>query len=218
MAKVKDIKGQKFGRLLVIDRDVSKEYPRPYWNCICECRSTPSIRGSRLISGNTRSCGCLQKEEQSARVLTHGHSLGSIRSPTYKTYQSMKTRCLNPKNEAFHNYGGRGILIDESWIKDFSKFLEDMGERPRGTTLDRIDNNGPYTKDNCKWSTYKEQGNNTRVNRLIEYLGETKNLTQWATQFGISVDVLWRRLNVGKWSIEKAFTTTVGKRRPKNGN
>jgi len=117
-------------------------------------------------------------------------------------------RCINENHRFYANYGGRGITVCSKW-KTFAGFLEDMGERPFCMELDRIDNNGNYCKENCRWVSPKEQSRNKRNNRLIEYKGETRCLVEWAEIIGIRRETLSRRLHLG-WSIEKAFTTNVG--------
>lgn len=126
----------------------------------------------------------------------------------YKSWDCMKTRCCNKNSSNYKNYGGRGIRICDRWKDSFKNFLEDMGERPMNMSLDRINNNGDYEPNNCKWSSIKEQNNNMRCNRLITFKGRTKNLTQWAEDTGMDGSTLWHRLKNG-WSINKSLTTKV---------
>lgn len=135
----------------------------------------------------------------------HGHTTHTGSSPTYKSWHTMKQRCTNPRNPQYKDYGGRGITLDPRWEK-FSCFLADMGVRPEGTTLDRIDNNLGYGPSNCRWVSRKLQQRNRRTNRWITHNGETKLLTDWATQLGIRPHTLSSRLDVYGWSIEKALT------------
>ena len=120
----------------------------------------------------------------------------------------MLARCYNPKNKYYKNYGGRGVRVCERW-HIFENFYADMGDPPEGMTLDRKDNDGDYCKENCHWATREEQMNNMRNNVWYEYQGENKTLTQWARHLDMKVITLWSRLNVSRWSIERAFTTPV---------
>jgi hypothetical protein len=134
----------------------------------------------------------------------HGHS-GSMKSATYTSWARMKQRCTNPNATQWKYYGGRGITVSEKWRESFSAFLSDMGARPQNMTLDRIDSDGDYTPDNCRWATRKDQCNNRRTNRLITYNGETLTLTQWSDRTGIRVGTIWARINKN-WPAHKALT------------
>ena len=123
----------------------------------------------------------------------------------YGTWYNMKSRCDNPTYTNFAKWGGRGISYDHKW-RNFLAFLEDMGEKPEGTSLDRIDLNGNYCKDNCRWATRKEQMNNMSNNRKITFNNITKNLQEWATETGIKRETIARRLDIYKWTVEKTLT------------
>lgn len=126
------------------------------------------------------------------------------KTPTWVTWDQMCSRCLKDTYKDYHRYGGRGITVDPDWL-DFCNFLRDMGVRPEGKTLDRIDNNLGYCKSNCRWATPKEQANNRRSNKLIEYQGETKTVSQWADHLGVNRHALGYRLRSPNWSIEDTF-------------
>lgn len=139
-------------------------------------------------------------------VPAHGHAAGSKRpaSSTYRTWEGMLRRCTKTSAADYPRYGGRGITIDPSW-RVFTGFLADMGERPVGKTLDRIDNDGSYCKDNCRWATADEQRRNTRVNVYLTFNGRTQILSDWACELGLSKDLLSSRLHAG-WTTERALT------------
>jgi len=168
---------------------------------------------SNLTSGNTKSCGCLNLE----RVRKQGYANrahGAIRTATWNSWQAARQRCHNPSNHNYPNYGGRGILFDSRW-DNFAVFLADMGERPDETTLDRVDTNGPYSPENCRWSTYRQQGNNRRDNRTLTVDGVTRTIAEWAYSVGMARGVLYNRIDAG-WDVERALTTPTRKMKPKS--
>lgn len=161
MPQIADISGQRFGRLIAVRREV---VPRrsggtlSRWVCRCDCGNESRTALGSLRRGLAKSCGCWQSDVTTARSLKHGHAY----SPTYSSWRGMIDRCTNPNNTKFAYYGGRGITVCDEW-KDFRNFLTDMGVRPQGMTLDRIDGNRGYEAANCKWSTYRAQANNRRA-------------------------------------------------------
>lgn len=194
----KDLAGLAFGQLTVLymlpDRSPHRKI---VWLCRCECGTEKGITSGHLLSGASRSCGCSHSDQWR----THDMSDRS----EYNTWLQMRSRCANPKAAAYHRYGGRGIGVCERW-RDFSAFLADMGPRPTGTTLDRIDNDGNYEPGNCRWATKKVQVNNTSRNRRIEYGGLCLTVTEWAERIGVTPTALSGRLDNG-WTIERALTT-----------
>lgn len=193
-------KGDKYGRLTAVKHS-HKVKTHQHWFFKCSCGNEKVICVDSVKSGKTKSCGCLRKEQakkQGKNNTTHG--MKGTRA--YKSWQAMKQRCLNKNCSAYKNYGGRGITICTEWLESFENFYEDIGERPEGKSLDRIKNNLGYYKSNCKWSTRKEQNNNTRQNRLLTYKGKTQTLAQWSEELGISYNIIWKRLR-RDWSVEK---------------
>lgn len=156
--------GKKYNRLLVLERDFTPRASRQcYWKCLCDCGNQTMVDSWSLRHNKTKSCGCLQKEN---RYLISHIQHGQWQSRTYHTWEGMKQRCLNPNATRYPNYGGKGILICNEWL-DFKNFYRDMGDRPVGKTLDRINPYGNYEPTNCRWATYKEQVHNRRRNHRI---------------------------------------------------
>lgn len=199
--------GKKYGRFTV-SRESARERPFPYRRCmlcVCECGKKKSIRLTALLQGSIKSCGCLFDETIEKRRTANG--LG--KTVEYHAWQNMKLRCYSPKNSHFKNYGARGIVVSSDWLK-FENFYRDMGKRPKGTSLDRIDNNGNYCKDNCRWGTQYEQSNNRTNTKRLTYKGITKSAKQWSDDLGISPKNILARLKYG-WSVEEALITPIFK-------
>jgi hypothetical protein len=192
-----------FGRLFVIKENGRLGQHLSYF-CQCSCGNQVTVRGNSLRSGNTTSCGCVHKAMIGKLNFKHGLKRGR----EYSSWQMMIDRCTNKNSKSWNSYGGRGITVCDRW-KDFSKFYQDMGERPENHTLERIDNNLGYSLANCKWATVKEQNRNTRRTRLLEINGVTKCVTDWCDYFGINKRTVSNRINRGKWPVELAITTPV---------
>lgn len=177
--------GVRSGRLTVIE-----DSARPYhWVCLCECGNITEVRAAAIKANRITSCGC-QRIGRAGFLPTHDMS----RTKIYYLWAHMISRCSNPNSDNYHNYGGRGITVCERW-KTFENFFVDMGEPSKGLTLDRIDNEKGYSKDNCRWATQKEQCNNTRRNVFVDYKGETLTIAQLADRFGIKYITLYMRIN-----------------------
>lgn len=199
--KLIDLTGQTFGRLIVI-RQVESRNQQRRWLADCSCGNQTIVTTKNLNNGQTRSCGCLQYSGDGRR--THGMT----NTPTYVTWLNMRARCLNPDNPAYPRYGGRGITIDPRW-SNFATFLADMGERPNNTSLERCENDGNYTMENCIWGTDEEQANNKRNNHLLTLQGRTQSMAMWAKELHLSYTTIRRRLNTLGWSTERALTTPI---------
>jgi hypothetical protein len=199
-----ELVGQRFGRLVVLQHAECVKY-RDYWHCGCACGNVKVVRGQHLKSKNhgIRSCGCLM------RRTTHGQAGLGKRTKTYRCWQNMLDRCYNPNKTGYKYYGGRGITVCRRWRESFENFYADMGDKPPGMTLERIDNNRGYSPDNCKWATRSEQNQNRRNAALITYKGRTHNIVLWARKLGINSKTLWNRLHRYGWSLERALTEPV---------
>ncbi|GAE32435.1 AP2 domain-containing protein [Alkalihalobacillus hemicellulosilyticus] len=162
MGKALDLTGKKFGRLTVIKREGSNKHKQAIWKCLCECGNETMVVASKLKSGYTQSCGCLQKERTSEASIIHGHSR---KSPEYKIWATMLQRCDNQNYKDYEYYGGRGIRVCDCW-KSFEKFIVDMGNRPSSNhTIERIDNDKDYNKSNCVWENRTVQSRNQRLRK-----------------------------------------------------
>ena len=187
---MKDLTGKKFGYLRVIKRvDVAG---RPKWLCRCQCGKETVVGGGNLRGGITKSCGCYRRVITGNRARTHGKS----HTPTYLAWNRMHRRCKDPRVIDYEHYGGRGIVVCERWHK-FENFLEDMGERPDGLTLERVNNDGNYEISNCRWATRMEQANNTRRNHIVDTPHGQITVAQIARMIGVTGSCIRRRIKRG---------------------
>lgn len=209
--------GETHGRLTVLEETESKYdirgRRRRYWLCQCECGNIVTVRDDGLNGGHTKSCGCLQKEivseiakRPAAYKFRHGDSYERIHNIWYL----MKYRCTNEKSPAYHNYGGRGIKLCDEWFDDitgyqaFKEWSYKNGYRD-DLTIDRINNNGNYCPENCRWVDVKVQSNNKRSNHTLTYRDETHTIAQWAEISGIDKETLYNRAYLG-WNDDRIFT------------
>lgn len=198
-----DVIGQRFG-LLVVSAELQKAKKQRVVLCKCDCGNIKAIHLSNMRAGHTKSCGCQQKHAASAANKTHGLT----HTREFTIWMNMKSRCNNEKAKDYPSYGGRGISVCKRWIESFASFLLDMGNCPRGYSIDRIDVNGNYEPSNCRWATSTQQANNTRANRIIEFDGKTQTLAQACASRGLNYKTVHKRLRDG-WTIEKSLLTTT---------
>lgn len=193
--------GRRFGRWVVTEVLYRYEPKRKaYYSCTCDCGSVVIVSKSNLLSGTSRSCGCLKREVTSARSKTHGMSGTS----EYWSWNDMHRRCYEVTRKQYKHYGGRGITVCERW-HSFDNFLADMGLRPaRGYSIERIDNNGPYSPENCRWATQKEQCRNQRRTVMLTARGVTRPMQEWADILGLKVNTIRHRMRVG-WDIDSVL-------------
>ena len=217
MSRLIDLTGQRFGRLVVIER--AKNYisasgeNRAQWLCQCDCGNLLIVIGKNLRRGNTQSCGCLQRERAYETQYKHGMT----NDPVYWELRHIIERCCDPKCIAYPDYGGRGINLYSKWKDNPALFKEYVSQLPHfgetGRTLNRIDNDDNYEPGNIEWATKKEQARNTRRNIHIEYNGEKKLLIEWSEIFRIPYSTLKKRIFELHWSIEDAMKRPLRKQR-----
>jgi hypothetical protein len=172
----------------------------------CSCGKQKKIQISSVINGITKSCGCLSNSKASKRMSKINHKHGYYGTSEYNSWISMRKRCNNLKHKSFKDYGARGINVCDSWNKSFSSFIKDMGTKPsKEFSLERLDNNKGYNKENCVWASKKDQAKNQRSNVFLSANGETKCLSEWASILGFSFQKLNYRLFLSKkkYSLEK---------------
>lgn len=207
-----NLSGRNFGKLLVIGKadPVKATCGRniTIWKCVCECGKIVECRHGNLTSGSTRSCGCLKSEVTRQRSIKHGGTVNRRQTPEYYTWHGMIARCHTPQSSSYNRYGARGIKVCERW-RNFEMFHLDMGNRPGSEySIDRIDPNGDYSPENCRWATSKEQARNTRSNMNLSHNGKTQCVSAWAEEIGLKPATLLERINRG-WSVEESLTTPV---------
>lgn len=188
--------GDRFGKWKIVAQGPNKGR-RVAWICKCDCGVEKSIVRDVLVDGRSQSCGCRYKVKNGLAAT----SLGRI-------WYNMMSRCYNHINKEYKNYGARGIGVCEEWKSSngMQQFIKDMSPRPNGKTLDRIDNNGNYSKENCRWASLKAQMSNRRSNRILEIYGKSQTLTQWSDETGISEATIRARIDELGWNTEKAIS------------
>lgn len=200
--------GQRFGRWVVVDRAENAGNGQSRWQCLCDCGNSKTVVRSVLVDGRSASCGCLKRENNIVRSTRHGHATCGV-SPTYHSWSAMVARCTNPAHRSYESYGGAGITVCNRWLV-FLNFLDDMGEKPAGMSIDRFpDQRGNYEPGNCRWATATAQARNKTTNRMLTFNGETKPLAAWAECLGVKSKTLADRIANG-WSDDEAIGTPFG--------
>jgi len=197
--------GQKFGRLTVIS-PAEKKGKHYRWNCMCECGGATIAATTSLRQGNTKSCGCYQREMAADAHIKHGKS----KTVEYSTWLRMKIRCYSKNGQSYSEYGGRGIRVCDRWMDSFEEFLADMGDRPDGKdSIDRIDNDKGYEPTNCRWATAKEQARNTRRTLYVMYKGRRRCLSELCENAGLAYHTVYNRINRNGWPVERALSNPI---------
>lgn len=204
---LKDLTGKTFGRLTVVarapDAVSASGRHRVMWSCNCECGNHVVVYGDNLNKGVTRSCGCLRTEMLSERRASHRQSNTLL----YGVWHAMRNRCYRKADQYYHRYGGRGIYICDEWKDDYSEFAKwasETGYR-HGLSIDRIDNDGPYSPENCRWTDRRTQANNRSSNRILTSNGESHNVTEWAKILNVDPKKLFSRIYIG-WDDESVLS------------
>lgn len=205
MSQIKDLTNREFGRLIVKYRVESKN-GRAQWFCECKCGKTTIAAGKYIISGQTRSCGCLHLEKIAKGNPKHGMN----RTPEHIAWKRMKARCYNIKGPDFADYGARGIVVCDGWLHSFANFYANVGPRPSPQhSIDRINNNGNYEPGNVRWATSTQQARNKRNNHHITFNNETLTIPEWAEKLNVPYARLVMRFYKG-WPEDLALTLPKG--------
>lgn len=188
--------------LCLLEKNVCKDKRNAYLSkFLCECGKTFNAPMYTILSGHKRSCGCLKLKGNN---LKHGYSKTNMSE--YHTWKRMKMRCYNKNNPKYKNYGARGITVCDRWLNSFENFYADMGSKPGPKySIDRINNDGNYTPENCRWATDLQQANNKTNITLITYKGKTQSIAAWGRELGISPYTISTRIIQRNWTVEKAF-------------
>ena len=195
--------GDVFGRLEVLESVGRSKHGKVLWRCACSCGGEAVSTSGDLKSGNTKSCGCLQREKAASFNKRHGMS----RTPMYERWCNIKRRVYDEKCPSYKDYGGRGIKVCDRWLESFENFYEDMGDPPSEKySIDRIDNDGDYCPENCRWATDREQSCNTSRNRILTHRGASKTMTEWCEIYSIRYSTVYDRITRYGWSVEDALT------------
>lgn len=209
--RIVDLTGKRFGKLTVVKLTGRSKDKKTVWLCKCDCGNYKDVRASNLTSGATKSCGCLfyESREKVAEKLkgekSHFYKHGLSNSRINSIYRGIKKRCYNKAEPAYKNYGGRGIKMCDSWKNDFMSFYDwaISNGYSESLSIDRIDVNGNYCPENCRWVDWRTQQNNRRNNRIVEYNGCSHTVSEWADILGVNKKTLYRRLERG-WEFDRS--------------
>lgn len=211
--KLKDLTGQKFWRLTVIQY-LGRQHHSSLWLCECECGTRANVQSGALKNGDIKSCGCWQRDRMRGLNFKHGERGGLLRKTVtaeYKCWSSMLDRCYRPATRGYEWYGGRGIKVCPEWTGNFAAFLRDVGRKPsRRHSLDRVDSNGNYEPGNVRWATHKQQARNRSNNRVVEFRGQNLTLVEAAELAGIPYKTVKGRLGHG-WTLLAALDRPVNR-------
>jgi len=199
---------EKYGLLKPIELSYVKRNCYEFWLFQCDCGNTKVSRLYDVKRGKINSCGCIHKKQLAERNKANAKH-GYFGTPIYNSWSGIIERCYNPKSGNYNMYGAKGITMCERWRSSFENFLEDMGERPQGTSIDRIDVYGNYCPENCRWVDAKTQARNRTNNVRYEYDGKNLTLAEWSEITGIKADTMHSRIRKQGWSIEDALTRKV---------
>ena len=203
MGKKAELAGKVFGHWKVLRLADSAE--RRSWVCKCACGNERTVSTSNLTGGASTQCASCARR-------THGASRMGENKLTYYVWRSMRNRCANPKTKNYRHYGGRGIKVCKAWQESFEAFLADMGRKPEDRSIDRKDNNGDYTPDNCRWATPVTQSRNSRAVRLIQFNGDTMSIAAWAEELSIGHNLL--RTWIRRYGDNKGLSMALYGNRP----
>lgn len=211
--KLEDLTGRRVGKLTVIKRHYDPNRKCTLWECKCDCGNTTIVIANRLKNELTRSCGCLRRESNLANKTSHGLSGTHL----YAVWNGMKGRCYNPNNHNYSRYGQRGITVCDDWKDSFETFAmwaKSNGYKD-GLSIDRIDNDGNYCPDNCRWTNTHDQNNNRSVSLMFTYNGKTQNLSSWCEELNVPYFRTWQRIVQYGYTFEEAILLPVNKQHKK---
>jgi len=197
--------GRAFGLWTVLAEAPRGTHNLRRWQCRCECGIEKAVYQCHLVGGRSASCGCERRAKVVRKTLKHGAARKGQKTAEYTCWRGMLARCYNSKERAFPDYGGRGISVCDRWRESFDNFLADMGSRPEGKSIDRIDVNGPYAPENCRWADSQTQARNKRNSRRLSFGGRDLTIPEWAEVTGIPAPTLYGRLAKG-WSASRVLS------------
>ena len=213
-----DLVGLQFGKLSVLRREGSNRRGISTWLCRCECGGEKVSDADSLKRGRTSSCGCLAAQQRKEAAQRPPAEIGrTTKRKEYDAWSGMIRRCYDPNHPSFERYNARGVEVCDKWRESFAAFYADMGNAPKGTTLDRIDNDLGYSKENCRWADMAVQGNNRSNNLHVTFNGRTMTISQWSREVGINYGALRARVVAG-WSAERALTQKPNRRIQSHSN